>query len=103
MRIESIEVTHDVAPPRARPIRDALQVLDGGGTVHVTVRARDGLRDVVTGTSSTGFGRMRKRRVTRHGTTQIIVANRVAPNSKRSPAGINQQNVQRNRPGTLPP
>ncbi len=59
MRIESIEVTHDVAPPRARPIRDALQVLDGGGTVHVTVRARDGLRDVVTGTSSTGFGRMR--------------------------------------------
>lgn len=59
MKITKVEVEHDVAPPRARPIRDALQVLDGGGTVRVRIEAQDGLTDVVAGTSSTGFGRLR--------------------------------------------
>lgn len=59
MKITKVEVTFEVAPPRERPIRDALQVLDGGGTVHVSIEARDGLSDVVVGRSSTGFGRLR--------------------------------------------
>ncbi|HET7769497.1 MAG TPA: hypothetical protein VFN74_12035, partial [Chloroflexota bacterium] len=59
MKITKVEVEHDVAAPRARPNRDALQVLDGGGTVRVRIEAQDGLSDVVAGTSSTGFGRLR--------------------------------------------
>jgi L-alanine-DL-glutamate epimerase-like enolase superfamily enzyme len=59
MRITKVEVEFDVAPPRERPNRDALQVLDGGGTVRVRIEARDGLADVASGTSSTGFGRLR--------------------------------------------
>ena len=59
MKITRVEVEHDVAAPRARPNRDALQVLDGGGTVRVRIEARDGLSDVAAGTSSTGFGRLR--------------------------------------------
>ena len=59
MKITGIEVTHEVAAPRERPIRDALQTLDGGGTVRVRIEARDGATDRVTGTSSTGFGRLR--------------------------------------------
>ena len=59
MKITKVEVEFDVAAPRARPNRDALQVLDGGGTVRVRIEAQDGLSDVVAGTSSTGFGRLR--------------------------------------------
>ena len=59
MKITRVEVTYDVARPRERPNRDALQVLDGGGTVHVRIEAKDGLSDVVSGSASTGFGRLR--------------------------------------------
>jgi len=59
VKITGIEVTYDVAPPRERPIRDALQTLDGGGTVRVAITAQDGTSDRVVGTSSTGFGRLR--------------------------------------------
>jgi L-alanine-DL-glutamate epimerase-like enolase superfamily enzyme len=59
MKITKVEATFDVAPPRDRPIRDALQVLDGGGTVHVRIEAHDGISDVVSGTASSGFGRLR--------------------------------------------
>jgi L-alanine-DL-glutamate epimerase-like enolase superfamily enzyme len=59
MKVTKIDVSYEVAPPRARPIRDALQVLDGGGTVRVRVEAQDGLAGVVAGHSSTGFGRLR--------------------------------------------
>ena len=59
MRITKFEVEHDVAAPRTRPNRDALQVLDGGGTVRVRIEAQDGLSDVVSGSASTGFGRLR--------------------------------------------
>ncbi len=59
MKITNVEVTHEVAPPRARPIRDALQTLDGGGTVRVRIEAQDGISDVAAGTSSTSFGRLR--------------------------------------------
>ncbi|NCV22545.1 MAG: mandelate racemase/muconate lactonizing enzyme family protein, partial [Chloroflexi bacterium] len=59
MRISRVVVTFDIAPSRARPLSDALQVLDGGGNVNVRIEATDGINDVVTGTSSTGFGRLR--------------------------------------------
>lgn len=59
MKVTKVEVEFDVAPPRERPIRDALQLLDGGGTVRVRIEAKDGLNDIVAGTSSTGFGRLR--------------------------------------------
>ena len=59
MRITKVDVTYEVAAPRERPHRDALQVLEGGGTVRVRIEARDGLADVVAGTSATGFGRLR--------------------------------------------
>src|SRR5688572_23486623 len=59
MKVTRVEVEHDVAVPRARPNRDALQVLDGGGTVRVRIEAQDGLSDVVSGSASTGFGRLR--------------------------------------------
>jgi L-alanine-DL-glutamate epimerase-like enolase superfamily enzyme len=59
MKITGVEVTYEVAGPRERPIRDALQTLDGGGTVRVAVEARDGLSDRVVGRSSTSFGRLR--------------------------------------------
>ena len=59
MKISRVVVTFDIAPPRARPISDALQVLDGGGNISVRIEATDGIRDVVAGTSSTGFGRLR--------------------------------------------
>lgn len=59
MRITKVEVEHDVAAPRPRPNRDALQVLDGGGTVRVRIEAQDGLSDTVAGSSSTSFGRLR--------------------------------------------
>jgi len=55
VKITSVVATFEVAPPRLNPIRDALQVLDGGGTVRVRVEADDGL----VGTSATGFGRLR--------------------------------------------
>ena len=59
MKISRVVVTFDIAPPRARPISDALQVLDGGGNISVRIEATDGIRDVAAGTSSTGFGRLR--------------------------------------------
>ena len=59
MRITDVEVTHEVATPRARPNRDALQTLDGGGVVQVRITAQDGLSDSVSGVSSTSFGRLR--------------------------------------------
>ncbi len=59
MKITNVAVTYEIASPRERPNRDALQVLDGGGTVKVRIEAKDGLSDVVAGTSSTGFGRLR--------------------------------------------
>ena len=55
MRITSVKATFEVAPVRENPIRDALQVLDGGGTVRVEVTTDDGL----VGRSATGFGRLR--------------------------------------------
>ncbi|HEU5316345.1 MAG TPA: mandelate racemase/muconate lactonizing enzyme family protein [Chloroflexota bacterium] len=59
MKVTRIDVEVDVAHPRERPNRDALQVLDGGGTVRVRIEAKDGISDTVAGTSSTGFGRLR--------------------------------------------
>ena len=59
MKITKVTVSFSVAPPRAREIRDALQLLDGGGSVEVRIEGSDGLSDVVTGMSSTGFGRLR--------------------------------------------
>jgi L-alanine-DL-glutamate epimerase-like enolase superfamily enzyme len=59
MKITKVEVVYEAARPRERPIRDALQVLDGGGTVRVRLEARDGLTGSVSGRSSTGFGRLR--------------------------------------------
>ncbi len=59
MKVTAVDVQYEVAPPRERPIRDALQTLDGGGTVRVQIEAQDGLADRVTGRSSTGFGRLR--------------------------------------------
>jgi len=59
MKITGIDVEFEVAAPRERPIRDALQVLDGGGTVRVRIQAQDGLAERVEGRSSTGFGRLR--------------------------------------------
>jgi L-alanine-DL-glutamate epimerase-like enolase superfamily enzyme len=59
MKVTKVEVEFDIAPPRERPIRDALQLLDGGGTVRVRIEAKDGLNDVVVGTSTIGFGRLR--------------------------------------------
>ncbi|MGH2356178.1 MAG: mandelate racemase/muconate lactonizing enzyme family protein, partial [Chloroflexota bacterium] len=59
MKITDVDVSYEVAPSRERPIRDALQTLDGGGTVRVRIEARDGLADTVAGRSSTGFGRLR--------------------------------------------
>ncbi|HEX2516848.1 MAG TPA: hypothetical protein VH257_19235, partial [Chloroflexota bacterium] len=59
MRITDVEVTYEVATPRARPNRDALQTLDGGGVVQVRITAQDGLSDTVSGVSSTSFGRLR--------------------------------------------
>ncbi|MBI3970568.1 MAG: mandelate racemase/muconate lactonizing enzyme family protein [Chloroflexi bacterium] len=59
MKITNVDVSFEIAPPRARQIRDALQLLDGGGTVRVRIEAQDGLAGVVAGTSSTGFGRLR--------------------------------------------
>ena len=38
MRIVDLEVHASLSQPRDRPLRDALQVLSGGG--HVTVRLR---------------------------------------------------------------
>ena len=55
MKITNVAVTYEIAAPRERPNRDALQVLDGGGTVKVRIEAKDGLSDVVAGTSSTGL------------------------------------------------
>ena len=55
MRITSVRATFEVAPFRENPIRDALQVLDGGGTVRVEVTTDAGL----VGRSATGFGRLR--------------------------------------------
>lgn len=55
MKITRITATAEIAPPRPDPIRDALQVLDGGGTVRVRVETDDG----VTGVSATSLGRLR--------------------------------------------
>lgn len=55
MRITRVSANGEVAPPRADPIRDALQVLDGGGSVHVRIETDDG----VVGESATSFGRLR--------------------------------------------
>jgi L-alanine-DL-glutamate epimerase-like enolase superfamily enzyme len=59
VKITKVDVTYQVAEPRARPNRDALQVLEGGGTVRVRIEAQDGLSGTVAGTSSTSFGRLR--------------------------------------------
>lgn len=59
VKVTKVEVEFEVAAPRERPNRDALQVLDGGGTVRVRIEAQDGLSDVVSGRSSPGFGRLR--------------------------------------------
>ncbi len=55
MKVTRVVAAPDVAPPREDPIRDALQVLDGGGTVRVRIETDDG----IAGESSTGFGRLR--------------------------------------------
>ena len=75
MKITAIEVTYDVAPPRERPIRDALQTLDGGGSVKVAITAQDGTSDRVVGTSSTGFGRLRAVTVGPDGALFVSTAN----------------------------
>lgn len=55
MKITRITTTAEIAPPRPDPIRDALQVLDGGGTVRVRVETDDG----ISGVSATSLGRLR--------------------------------------------
>ena len=54
MRIVSVQAVPEVAPPRANPVRDALQTLDGGGSVRVSITTDDGL----VGHSDTWFGRL---------------------------------------------
>ncbi|GAA2755245.1 mandelate racemase/muconate lactonizing enzyme family protein [Actinopolymorpha rutila] len=54
MRVKEVRTTYSVRPHAARPIRDALQTLTGGGSVSVEVESEDGL--VGRGTSS--FGRI---------------------------------------------
>lgn len=53
MKITAVEVSF-ISEPKARPIRDALQVLDRNGNCHVTIHTDDG----ITGESDTYFGRV---------------------------------------------
>jgi L-alanine-DL-glutamate epimerase-like enolase superfamily enzyme len=53
VRIKEVRVAWDKRPHSARPIRDALQTLSGGGSVTVEVVADDGL----IGEGHTSFGR----------------------------------------------
>jgi L-alanine-DL-glutamate epimerase-like enolase superfamily enzyme len=53
VRVKEIRVSYDRRPHSARPIRDALQTLSGGGSVLVEVEADDGL----VGEARTSFGR----------------------------------------------
>ncbi len=53
MRIQEIRVQEQITPRQA-PVCDALQTLDGGGSVTVQVRTEDG----VCGQGSVGFGRI---------------------------------------------
>jgi L-alanine-DL-glutamate epimerase-like enolase superfamily enzyme len=55
MKITSVTATPEPAPPRRAIIRDALQVLEGGGTVRVKVETSEG----VTGSSAISFGRIK--------------------------------------------
>ena len=55
MKIARIAATAEIGPRRPDPIRDALQVLDGGGTVRVRIETDEG----AAGVSSTSFGRLR--------------------------------------------
>lgn len=71
MYVSRIETTVAYTPPRERPLRDALQVLSGGGVVHVRVHADDGL----VGEGSASFGRVRG--AVR--TLQVLVEEELAP------------------------
>jgi L-alanine-DL-glutamate epimerase-like enolase superfamily enzyme len=53
MKITAIDVSF-TSEPKARPIRDALQVLDRNGNCHVTIRTDEG----ISGESDTYFGRV---------------------------------------------
>lgn len=55
MKVIEIETRCEAAPARERPIRDALQVLDGGGSFRLTIRTDSGL----IGEASSFFGRVR--------------------------------------------
>lgn len=53
MRVTEVRVRYENRPHAANPIRDALQTLTGGGSVHVEIQTDDGL----VGVSSSSFGR----------------------------------------------
>lgn len=55
MKITSVLASAEIAAPRPNPVRDALQVLDGGGVVRVRIETDTG----VAGESATSFGRLR--------------------------------------------
>jgi L-alanine-DL-glutamate epimerase-like enolase superfamily enzyme len=55
VKVTRVEAIPEVAGPRPNPIRDALQLLDGGGSVRVRLETDDG----VVGYSATHFGRLR--------------------------------------------
>jgi L-alanine-DL-glutamate epimerase-like enolase superfamily enzyme len=55
MKITAINATAEAAPARRAVIRDALQVLEGGGTVRVRIETNDG----ASGVSAISFGRIK--------------------------------------------
>src|SRR6185437_15233959 len=55
MKITNVLASAEIAAPRPNPIRDALQLLDGGGVVRVRIETDSG----VAGESTTSFGRLR--------------------------------------------
>jgi len=54
MKIENLEIAVSRREPNPNPIRDALQVLTGAGSVKVTVQTDEG----VSGVGEVGFGRV---------------------------------------------
>ena len=51
MKITNVLASAEIAAPRPNPIRDALQLLDGGGVVRVRIETDSG----VAGESTTSF------------------------------------------------
>jgi len=54
MKVENIEIIVNRRKPNPNPIRDALQVLTGSGSVKVIIQTDEG----VSGTGESGFGRV---------------------------------------------